>query len=260
MAVLNRLWRTKHKIARMRLSCVLLACTMPGLAISDDARPLRPSLNAQPGHAIQQGDGIDRASTMSVQGVQAIGRQPGNARQGSELQARARTTLPSIDLMTDEPDLMAKPVSYVVFDQPLDIVVQEVGRLAGYAVSTTRDVRGKVPSGRMKGSLGEVMQKLKVSHGLVTMRDGTRLFVASDSESQVRYIKVGTEAPTRVREVLQSLKVDDLDSRVKVDESAGLVQINAPPSISERIETILVNAAKSTAPGSTGHSLRQTQP
>lgn len=147
---------------------------------------------------------------------------------------------------------MNTQVSYVVFDQPLDVVLQEVGKLAGYAVSTTRDVRGKVASGRIKGQLGDVMQKLKSAHGLVTMRDGTRLFVASDSESQVRYIKVGTEAPSRVREVLQSLKVDDLDSRVRVDEAAGLVQINAPPLISERIETILTNASKSTSPSSSG--------
>jgi hypothetical protein len=241
----------EQAIFRRSLQQLLLACAFLCAASADDGGPLRPTLPSRSETRALPYDLHGNQPSRSATGIQSIGQQSGQGLKGSALQGTTRSAaLQGLD--ADSPDLMSTAVSYVVFDQPLDVVVQELGRMSGYAVSTTREVRGKVASGRIKGTLGDVMQKLKTAHGLVTMRDGTRLFVASDSESQVRYIKVGTEAPGRVRDVLQNLKVDDLDRRVTVDEAAGLVQINAPPLISERIETILINASKSASPNSAG--------
>jgi hypothetical protein len=252
----NRVLTTRQLITCSVLHQLLVAAALGGVAIAEDVRPLRPSLaSQQETRASSSSNATDKSDARNMSAIQGIGQQVSSDTRNAPLAARSLAAAQTPGTAADQADLMNVQVSYVVLDQPLDVVVQEVGRLAGYAVSTTREVRGKVASGRLKGVLGDVMQKLKSAHGLVTMRDGTRLFVASDTESQVRYIKVGTEAPARVREVLQNLKVDDLDSRVRVDEAAGLVQINAPPSISERIETILINSAKGSASSSSGVSV-----
>lgn len=143
-------------------------------------------------------------------------------------------------------------IRYVVFEQPLDAVVTEVGRLGGYAVTTTREVRGKVPPGRLEGRADDILDGLRRKHGLVTMRDGPQLFVAAESESQTRVMRMGAESPARVREVLRGLAVDDLQRRVTVDEGTGLIHMQAPPLILERIETILGNASRSPAAAEAG--------
>jgi hypothetical protein len=149
----------------------------------------------------------------------------------------------------------ARQVSYVSFDQNLDGVITEVAKLSGYIPSLSRDVRGKATNGKLSGSATDILRDLSQANGLVMMREGTRLFVAHESESLLRYVRTNAEGPDRIREVLRGIDVDDLDRRVKVDEAAGLVQINAPPSISERIETILINAQRSTREGATGISI-----
>jgi hypothetical protein len=157
---------------------------------------------------------------------------------------------------TAKPDAALRPqaasVSYIVMDQPLEAVVAELGRLAGYAPNVSREVRGRVAAGRLSGKPEALLDDLRRQHGLVTMRDGGRLHVATEAESIMRVMRTGSEPASRIREVLRTLSVDDLPRRVIVDETAGLVQINAPPMIAERIETLLANASRSSAPDSTG--------
>lgn len=220
-------------------------------------------LQAGAGHAVAQADlGLRRgqeiredATSSVVRPVRPVGRgfrdlEPVDD-EAAPLPPRRRRAQP------DSPSPAAQTarlpsIRYVVFEQPLEAVVSEVGRLGGYAVTTTREVRGKVPPGRLEGRADDILDSLRRKHGLVTMRDGPQLFVAAESESQTRLMRMGAESPARVREVLRGLAVDDLPRRVTVDEGTGLIQLQAPPLILERIETILGNAARSPAAAEAG--------
>jgi hypothetical protein len=145
------------------------------------------------------------------------------------------------------PASVSPRIQYIVFDQPLDTVISEVGKLGGYAVSLSREVTGKVTPGRLEGTADQILDGLKRGNSLVTMKDGPKLIIATEAESTTRIMRSGGEPPGKIRETLRNLRIDDLPKRISIDETSGLVQISAPPVILERIEVILANAARTAA-------------
>ncbi len=135
-------------------------------------------------------------------------------------------------------------VRYHVIEQSLDRVLVELGALGGVTIQPSRQLKTPIKSMRLEGPFNEVLDRLMQHYRLVGMREGTKLTLASDSETMVRYVKATPQStPERIMAVLRLAGVSNVDGRVVLDSATGLIQITMPGIIGERIETILVNAS-----------------
>ncbi|MBC2677711.1 hypothetical protein [Pseudomonas baltica] len=137
---------------------------------------------------------------------------------------------PSAWAATDAaPAWAAQPYPYLIIDQDVRGVLQEMGSNLGIAVVIADAVKGKV-RGKVRGdSAADFLAALSTANGLGWYFDGSTLFVDSANDTAARTFDTGTLSAAAVQGALAPLLAGGPRARLSVDASASTVRAAGSP-------------------------------
>ncbi|MBD8472950.1 type III secretion protein [Pseudomonas sp. CFBP 8770] len=123
----------------------------------------------------------------------------------------------------------AQPYPYLIIDQDVRGVLQEMGSNLGFAVVISDAVKGKV-RGKVAGdSAADFLAALSTANGLGWYFDGSTLFVDSANDTAARTFDTGTLSAAAVQGALAPLLAGGPRARLSVDASARRVSAAGAP-------------------------------
>ncbi|MBD8825494.1 hypothetical protein, partial [Pseudomonas sp. CFBP 13602] len=137
---------------------------------------------------------------------------------------------PSAWATTDAaPAWAAQPYPYLIIDQDVRGVLQEMGSNLGIAVVIADAVKGKV-RGKVRGdSAADFLAALSTANGLGWYFDGSTLFVDSANDTAARTFDTGTLSAAAVQDALAPLLAGGPRARLSVDANARTVRAAGSP-------------------------------
>ncbi len=126
-------------------------------------------------------------------------------------------------------DWLTEDYPYLIVDQALPDVLNEIGRNLGFVVDVSEAVEGRVRRYDHDGSSGEFLEALATEHGFDWVFDQGRLFISSSADKVARSWPAGAGAHEAARTVLSDADIDDPRFPIGFDSGRGELNLSAPP-------------------------------
>lgn len=118
----------------------------------------------------------------------------------------------------------AQPYPYLIIDQDVRGVLQEMGSNLGFAVVLADSVKGKVRGKVRADNAADFLAALSIANGLGWYFDGSTLFVDSTQDTAARTFDTGTLSTAAVHGALAPLLAGGPRARLTVDATGHQVR------------------------------------